>query len=73
LRSTSPGPSRILTDGLSLDILLGVLVVLVMWVLTWAHAECANRITNQRVWIDNRLTRAASTEAAGPLSAKVER
>jgi hypothetical protein len=43
------------------------------WVLTWAHAERANRITNQRVWIDDRLTRTTSTEAAGPLSAKVER
>jgi uncharacterized membrane protein (DUF485 family) len=51
-----PLPSRILTDGLSLNILLGVLVVLVTWVLTWAHAEWANRITNQGVWIGGRLT-----------------
>jgi hypothetical protein len=48
-------------------------VILTTWVLTWAHAEWANRITNQRVWIGDRLTRAVSIEAAGRLSAKVER
>ncbi|HEX2044441.1 MAG TPA: DUF485 domain-containing protein [Gaiellaceae bacterium] len=34
---------RTLTDGLSLGILLGVLVVLATWALTWIYVAWANR------------------------------
>ncbi len=34
---------EILTDGLSVGILLGVLVILTTWVLTWIYVRWANR------------------------------
>ena len=34
---------RLLTDGLSLGILLGVIVVLSTWALTWIYVRWANR------------------------------
>ena len=34
---------RLLTDGLSLGILLGVVVVFATWVLTWIYVRWANR------------------------------
>lgn len=35
---------RILTDGLSLGMLLGVLVIFTTWVLTWVYVGWANRV-----------------------------
>jgi uncharacterized membrane protein (DUF485 family) len=34
---------EILTDGLSVGILLGVIVILTTWVLTWIYVRWANR------------------------------
>jgi len=34
---------RLLTDGLSLGILLGIVVVLATWALTWIYVRWANR------------------------------
>jgi uncharacterized membrane protein (DUF485 family) len=38
------GLGTILTDGLSLGILLGVLVILATWALTWFYVAWANRV-----------------------------
>jgi uncharacterized membrane protein (DUF485 family) len=35
---------RLLTDGLSLGMLLGVLVIFATWVLTWVYVGWANRV-----------------------------
>jgi uncharacterized membrane protein (DUF485 family) len=40
---------RILTDGLSLGILLGVLVIFATWVLTWVYVGWANRVYEPEV------------------------
>jgi uncharacterized membrane protein (DUF485 family) len=34
---------RIVTPGLSLGILLGALVIVVAWILTWVYVSWANR------------------------------
>ena len=38
------GLGTILTDGLSLGILLGILVILATWALTWTYVAWANRV-----------------------------
>ena len=38
------GLSRLITEGLSVGILLGVLVILATWVLTWVYVGWANRV-----------------------------
>ena len=38
------GLSRLITQGLSVGILLGVLVILATWVLTWVYVGWANRV-----------------------------
>ncbi len=38
------GLGTLLTDGLSLGILLGVLVILATWALTWFYVAWANRV-----------------------------
>ncbi len=38
------GLATILTDGLSVGILLGVLVILATWILTWTYVAWANRV-----------------------------
>lgn len=35
---------RLLTDGLSLGILLGALVIVTAWLLTWVYVSWANRV-----------------------------
>ena len=38
------GLGTLITDGLSVGILLGVLVILATWVLTWVYVGWANRV-----------------------------
>jgi len=38
------GLATMLTEGLSLGILLGVLVILATWALTWLYVGWANRV-----------------------------
>lgn len=40
---------RLVTDGLSLGMLLGVLVILATWVLTWVYVGWANRVYEPEV------------------------
>lgn len=41
---SKPLLGRLLTDGLSLGMLLGVLVIFATWVLTWVYVGWANRV-----------------------------
>jgi uncharacterized membrane protein (DUF485 family) len=52
----------IVTDGLSLGILLGALVIVVAWVLTWVYVSWANRYYDSAIeQLGSRATRSKST------------